>query len=303
MHLIQNNALSETGLLKYFQFNQYDLISGLLHDAAGKYATNAPAVNITRSTAPVATGTVFSNPTVSAPGLNSFSVADFDLYLHGGGTYPNGEVVAFHLRSNPDTTPGGKPIVPGYFVVNNFGTNNTFTMPDSLWMGNLRINAATYTPGNFKLYQRPFGAFGNTWGAELDSANTFNFVLNNSSLTYTTNNNITNLSSQLVVVNNNPKNVGVPQTQTQDQWRISELYPNPATEWGRIDIHAPYAQLADAVFTVYDMEGKQLLRLVQVLDKTDNTVMLHFPHWSAGNYMLSIEIGGSVVGVRKFVME
>jgi hypothetical protein len=31
--------------------------------------------------------------------------------------------------------------------------------------------------------------------------------------------------------------------------------------------------------------------------------MLHFPHWNAGNYMLSIEIGGSVVGVRKFVME
>ena len=303
MHLIQNNPLSETGLLKYFQFNQYDITSGLLHDAAGEYATNVPAVNITRSTAPVATGTVFSNPSVSVAGLNSFPAADFGLYLHGGSTYPNGEVVAFHLRSNPDTTPGGKRIVPGYFVINNFGTDTTFTMPDSILMSNLRIDAPTYTPGNFKLYQRPFGAFGNTWSSELDSASTFSFAINHSSLTYTTNNNITNLSSQLVVVNNNPKNVGVPQPQNQDQWRISELYPNPANEWSRIEIHAPNVQVAEVVFTVYDMDGKQLLRLSQELNKTDNTVMLHFPHWSSGNYLLSVEIGGEVVGVRKFVME
>ena len=176
-------------------------------------------------------------------------------------------------------------------------------MPDSILMSNLRIDAPSYSPGNFRLYQRPFGAFSNTWGPELDSASTFSFAINHSSLTYTASNNITNFSSQLVVVNNNPKNVGVPQTQNQDQWHISELYPNPAAEWSRIDIHAPNAQVAEAVFTVYDIDGKQLLRLQQELNKTDNTVMLHFLHWSAGNYLLSVEIGGNVVGVRKFVME
>ncbi len=302
MHLIQSNAPAEPGLIKYFQFNQYDITSGLLHDAFGQYATNVPAVNIARSTAPVATGTVFSNPTVNSSGLNSFPAADVNLNLASGGTYPNGEVVAFHLRSNPDTTPGGKRIVPGYFVINNFGTNNTITLPDSILMSNLRIDAPTYAPGNFKLYQRPFGAFGNTWGSEIDSASTFNFAINHSSLTWK-NSNVTNLSSQLVVVNNNPKNVGVPQAQNQDHRQISELYPNPAGEWSRIDIHSSNAQIADAVFTVYDMDGKQLLKVSQELNKTDNTVMLHFPHWAAGNYVLSVEIGGNVVGVRKFVME
>ena len=305
MHLIQNPAAAESGLLRYFQFNQYDLTTGLLHDAFGSSATEVPATYIVPSTAPIATGTVYSNRAVVSAGLNSFPAANVDLYLPQSGTYPDSEVVAFHLWSNPDTKPAGTSIVPGYFVINNYGANATFSQPDSITFSHLMIGRSTYPADNFKLFKRSYGSFGATWGSALDSATGFHYATAGSSLTYGGHTGITGLFSQLAIMSTDTL-AQVPTGITTagiSRWHISELYPNPAAEWSKINITAPDASMYDAVLTISDIRGSQLMKLSQPLDKTDNTIMLHLPKWSAGVYFLTIEIPGQVSAVRKFEID
>ncbi|NDC42317.1 MAG: PKD domain-containing protein, partial [Chitinophagia bacterium] len=219
MHLIQRNASSERGLLKYFQFNQYEVSSGLLHDVMSNYSSYVPAANIIPSTAPVATGSVYRNPAVNSAGLNNFIPADVALYLPAAGTYPNGEVVAFHLLSNPDTKPDSRRIVPGYFVINNYGADTSFTQPDSLVFSGLRIANVRYRTGAFKLFRRAGGAFGPSWGAEVDSADAFRYSATGSKLTYSTANHITSLFCQLVMVNSDTTGLaGVPLMPLAEGW-------------------------------------------------------------------------------------
>ncbi len=197
MHLITDPA-TETGLLKYFQFNQFDTATGTLYDVVTGYNNTVPAVNIVPSTAPVSTGRVFRNPVVNDAGLSSFPGADVDLYLHPGSTYPNGEVVAFHLFSNPDVKADAAPAVNGYYIINNYGANAAFTVPDSIVLGGLNITTPTYLPSDFRLFKRPTGAFGNSWTG-LDSASVFKYVSIGSSLTYPSGSNIMGFNSQYMI--------------------------------------------------------------------------------------------------------
>ncbi len=197
MHLITDPS-TETGLLKYFQFNQFDTSTGTLFDVVTGFNASVPAANIVASTAPVSTGRVFRNPSVAASGLNSFPAANVNLYLHPGSTYPNGEVVAFHLFSNPDVKADASPAVNGYFILNNYGTNATFTVPDSVVFSGLSISNPAYLPSDFRLFKRASGAFGNTW-IGLDSASVYKYTATGSSLTYPSGSNITGFNSQYLV--------------------------------------------------------------------------------------------------------
>ena len=309
MHLIQNPASAETGLIKYFQFNQYDINTSLLHDAFGSSATDVPATYIVPSTAPVSTGTVYSNHNVSGAGLNSFPAANVKMYLPAGGTYPDSEVVAFHLWSNPDTKPAGTSIVPGYFVINNYGTNTSFSQPDSIVFGDLMIDSAAFPLGNFKLFKRSYGAFGATWGNALDSSSHFGYATAGSSVSYGANNGITSLFSQLAIMSTDtlihpPADTTAGVTSlSAGKWQISELYPNPASEWSKINIIAPDASAFDAILTITDIRGTQLMKMSQPLNKTDNTIMLHIPRWSEGVYFLTVDVPGHISAVRKFEIE
>ena len=49
MHLIPNPA-TETGLIKYYQFNQYDPLGGTLYDVVSNFGAPLPASNIVTST-------------------------------------------------------------------------------------------------------------------------------------------------------------------------------------------------------------------------------------------------------------
>ncbi|MNS44873.1 hypothetical protein D3C72_773260 [compost metagenome] len=205
MHLIQNPGLSETGLLKYIQFNQYIPNTGTVYDVATGFNCTIPnASYIVNSTAPVATGVVKKLTAVNAGGQYSFTGTGIDMFLKSSpATYPNGDMYGFRLYSYPDQLPGGLPIVQdrNYFVINNYGTNSNITAPDSIRFSNLIMNGSTpYAPGDFKLFKRPSGAFGNTWGTELDSADTY--VYNNSgAITFGAGNNVTSFS-QFTIVDN-----------------------------------------------------------------------------------------------------
>jgi photosystem II stability/assembly factor-like uncharacterized protein len=81
MHLIPNVPDSEKGLLKYFQFNKYDIVSETVYDVIGGFRSDIPADQIVISTAPVSTGASYRNPLVNSPGRHAFPNADLELFL------------------------------------------------------------------------------------------------------------------------------------------------------------------------------------------------------------------------------
>ncbi len=303
MHLI-TDPFSETGLLKYFQFNQYDALSGYLYDVKANFNTFVPAANIVTSTAPVATGRVFRNPAVNSGGLNSLAPADVKLHLPVAGTYPDGEVVAFHLFSNPDTKPDTRPLVKGYFIINNYGTNASFTQPDSMILSGLKITYPGYRPGDFRLFSRATGDFGNTWGPQLDSAVTFVYSPVNSSLTWSSGTHITSFNSQFVIVNNDTAyhNNSV-KNQAADLWKVSDIYPNPCKDWCKIDIYAPVAVAGPVYCSLTDITGRELLRVTEQLKMGNNTILIAVPALSAGTYIINIQLPGGGTETRKLEVE
>ncbi len=305
MHLI-TDPFTETGLIKYYQFNQYDLQSGNVYDVRDNFSTPVPAANIVTSTAPVSTGRVYRNTAVSAAGLNSFPAADVNAYLPTGGTYPDGEVVAFHLLSNPDTRPDYRPNVKGYFIVNNYGNNATFTQPDSISLGRLNISSSVYRPGSFRLFRRNTGDFGNTWSPELDSAARFSYLPSNSKLTFTANNRITRFNSQYIIVNNDTTTHSVINSVNEplaERWSVSDLYPNPAKEWFRVNLHMPGTQPATVSFTITDIAGVTVTTLAQQLTGKDNTIMIPLPELAPGIYLVTIAPPTGPAEVRKLIID
>lgn len=302
MHLI-SDPFAETGLIKYFQFNQYDITSGSLYDVKANFNSFVPSANIVPSTAPVSTGRVVRNPAVNSAGLNAFPAADIDMHLAAGGTYPDGEVVAFHLLSPPDTRPDVRPAVPGYFVVNNYGNNSLFTAPDSVVFSRLNIAFPDYTPGAFKLFRRATGDFGNTWSAELDSAATLLYASAYSKLTWKNGNYDTVFNKQYIIINSDTTNYGSVQVgQPGKSWSVSSLYPNPCKDWTRIDITAPGTPSGPAVFTINDIAGAQVSKVEERLRKGANTIMLQLPSLPAGTYIVTIEIPGQKSQTRKLTV-
>ncbi|WP_143773964.1 LamG-like jellyroll fold domain-containing protein, partial [Niastella vici] len=188
MHLIQSNAPAETGLLKYFQFNQYNSAAGTVPDLMSDFKAIIPgSAFITASTAPVASGSVFRKPDVSTGGQHSFPGTGIDLFLKNGATYPNGEVVAFKLNSPPDTKPDGLSLAPrsNYFIINNYGSNKAFTAPDSIRFSSGNIDAA-HGIADFNLYSRASGAWGDTWASQISRSTGFKSVSGNSTITFGT---------------------------------------------------------------------------------------------------------------------
>ncbi len=304
MHLITDPA-TEAGLIKYYQFNQYDLANGSLYDVKGNFNTFVPSANIVTSTAPVSSGRVFRNPSVTGGGLNTFGPAGVDLHLPAIGTYPDGEVVAFHLFSGPDTKPDTRATVPGYFILNNYGSNAIFTQPDSFILKNLPVSYTGFTAGDFRLFKRATGDFGNTWSAELDSAEGYSYMPGNSNLSWHAGSYLTSLNSQLIIVKNDSTYVsgaGV-ENLLSEQWSISEIYPNPSREWCRLSIHAPMAAVAEAHITLTDVNGREILKIAEGLSKQDNMILMRLPALPAGTYLVNVEVPGKISQVRKLLVE
>ncbi len=302
MHLIQNEPQLEKGLVKYFQFNKYDPISETVYDALSGDKSDIPTANIVASTAPIGTGTFSRKTNVNSAGIHSFEDADIDLYLPVDGIYPDGEVVAFHLQNNPDQSPDNKLILPGYFIVNNYGKNLLFTQPDSVKFRNLNVNVPYYNAGNFKLYNRRSGDFAKTWSNELDSANTFLYEINNSSLTWT---NCTNFKrfGQFVIVNQNeiPTSVNQDYNLNSNDFEVSEMFPNPTKEFCTFSIKSTKNQHLG--ISISDISGNTVYKVTEEINIGKNTILLNLPKLSTGMYFVNIKLVNEVSIIRKLIVE
>lgn len=166
MYLTKTTA-TETGLVGYYQFNQYDSTTDTLFDAMGNgTASRVAAANITLSTAPVASGTSFRIANVTAPGAYSFTGTGLALQFPGP-IMPNGEMVVSRLNSQPDSVPAGYTIINGqYWIIRNWGANASFTPLTTMQFDNLHIPAEdTAWHHGPKLFKRASNEYLDNWAA------------------------------------------------------------------------------------------------------------------------------------------
>jgi hypothetical protein len=180
----------EPNLVGYYQFNNDPVTLGTLEydrKAANNLVFNGAATR-ELSTAPVGGGT-FSRLSVSTSGVKTFTDSDCEIDFSGG-TLPSGDVVVSKLNIAPNVNPTtGTPLSNKYWIINNFGTNATFSPLTSIKFSNLGTDA-TGSASNFKLYKRVFNSDA-TWGTSQDVADALT-TANNNTLTFSTNNNIAN---------------------------------------------------------------------------------------------------------------
>ncbi|MFM2268398.1 MAG: hypothetical protein RL757_1839 [Bacteroidota bacterium] len=166
-HLTKEDlTTTDVDLIGYWQFN--DLVAGSVLDKANvKHGTLVSGATLSASTAPVGGG-VSESLTVNSGGVKNFIDTDCQLEFPASGIYPNGDVVVTKLNVAPNQTQSnGTSLGNKYWIVNNYGTNTTFSPLTSIKFNNL-TGFATGVPTNFKLYRRSANAEGATWGATID---------------------------------------------------------------------------------------------------------------------------------------
>ncbi len=194
-------TIATPNLITYLQFNE---ASGDVFDRAGggNHCELSAMATRTTSSAPVGGG-VSQTLDCSSGGVKSFALAYLTIEFPASGTYPNGDLVVSRLDLNPDVLPSTDPAYsPSYWVVNNYGSNNTFSELTSIVFENIGEVPAGSNPGHYHLYKRGSNNDGDTWGASIDDADGVG-VGATGSATFSTGNSITSFS-QLLVGNDNP---------------------------------------------------------------------------------------------------
>jgi photosystem II stability/assembly factor-like uncharacterized protein len=128
-HLTVRDPSLENGLAGYLQFNN---VGGYILDEKRNSqvgSRNYNSSNYALSTAPVASGTC-EKAVITATGVYDYAAPQVSLSFPAGTVTPNGDVWVTSLNTLPftiDTT-----ILypqPKYYIINNYGSNTTFTAP------------------------------------------------------------------------------------------------------------------------------------------------------------------------------
>ncbi|MBK7850721.1 MAG: T9SS type A sorting domain-containing protein [Bacteroidetes bacterium] len=286
MHLIQSDPLNESGLVKYIQFDQLDPATACVYDVVNGIPVSTVQNTIVTSTAPVGTGTVSRNPMVNTQGLHDFPAADLKLYLPASGTYPDGELVAFHLRSNPDALPDTRPSVPGYFILNNYGNNQTYTSPDSIVFSGLKNLSAANEANEFLMFNRNSFDFGSSWLSSSPAADRFHYFNNQNSELSWLSSSLFVSGGQYVIIQDTSLFTTIEKPQSSPTMELS-VYPNPVRTTLRLDVQSSVTEHAN--ISLFDTKGSCVLNLVQKLNAGKNTIMIPVQNLPMGVYEVVIK--------------
>jgi hypothetical protein len=186
------SPLSDPDLLHYYQFNEST--SGLSYDKVGIIHAETPSVRVS-SRGPIGDGST-EILDVSSAGVYNYNNEGVILDFMSG-IYPDGEVSVSKIIGQPDENPNDWPVSDAYWVIHNYGDNTTFTGLNSIEFKNIGTATSPYSAGNLNLYKRQSDEDGNVWIFQ----DTGDVIDNNTqSVTFSTNNNITQFS-QFVVSN------------------------------------------------------------------------------------------------------
>jgi PKD repeat protein len=132
MHLLKVPA-NDTSLIAYYQFNEPD---GIIIDRVGtRHASLHNGASRVASTGPFAGGSSTSYRTaINSTGTTSFPGTGFSISYPTAAVVPMGEVVVSRLNLQPDQLPALNIGSRSYWVIDNYGANPIFSLPDTLWL-------------------------------------------------------------------------------------------------------------------------------------------------------------------------
>lgn len=197
-HLTKEDTINDSNFIAYYQFNEsfpnepiFDKTnvnnSAFLMNGADRINSNAPVG-----------GGLSQRLIINSSGIYDYNTVGLKLGYSSGSTFPNGDVVVSRLNVPPDEeVPNLLPMYRDYYwIINNYGTNSSFTEPDSLWLSDLNF-VYDSPPAYYGLHSRSDNDFGETWSYNIDPKEVINGV--NSSMLFTGNNGLTE-SMQLYIV-------------------------------------------------------------------------------------------------------
>ncbi len=268
-HLIKTD-ITDPNLVAYYQFNNN--VKGKVYD---KHGTNdlrlSGSATLIPSDVPIGPGTS-SILTINSGGVADFSSAGCQMTF-GTGTYPGGELVVSKINMNPSALPTTNIIDESYWIINNYGTNTNFDALSDITFLNV-TNIGSATASNVELFKRESNeGNSNTWGIGIETALTINST--NESVMFNNTSGALNSFSQFYI--GSTANLSTTDV-IQEQFKI---YPNPIRENEDLYFHNLTEQ---AQFTLFDMTGKQILKIT-----VDEQKKVNLSSLSKGLYLYSVE--------------
>lgn len=179
------------GLVAYYQFNE---TGGNISPNKTNHTNNATyngksINNHISSDVPIFHGES-QKINVTSAGLKDFNTTGLSMVFDNG-TYPNGDVWVSRGYINPDVSPDALPKCNSYYVINNYGSNKTFTPLSSMSFTDIQCPGTT--TNLYDLYKRESNDFGNKWG-KVGSGSSLTGSGKNASLTFSTGLNVSSFS-------------------------------------------------------------------------------------------------------------
>ncbi len=267
-HLTKDDV-SDPDLIAYYQFN-HEQSESIFDKKGSNDLSKTGAVTLVDSDAPVGPGTS-TLLEVTSGGSSLFGNSNISINFPSSGTYPDGKVVVSEINIDPSVVPATNSLTNSYWVINNYGLNENFSIIDNLLFTSID-NSEGISASDILLYQRDAnnGATDN-WtmlGNALQATST--------ELTFDTSISVSSFDTQLYL--------GTDQVLNTSMQEIEEkfvLFPNAVQEG------VLYYKGLDskALFVLYDGSGKELQRIT--IAPNENTIQIG--SLAFGIYFYSIE--------------
>ena len=162
MHLTKTPAV-ESSLVLYYQFNELSTTNTVYDKTANYLHGQVFNCNRLTSTGPFGGGS-FSRLTVAAAGTYNFTGTDVSMTFPSAASYPNGDLVVSRINLSPDQLPQSTYLnARSYWIVNNYGTNNSFTALSAISFSKIGTVPISTVGGNMNLYKPSSYLDGATW--------------------------------------------------------------------------------------------------------------------------------------------
>ena len=279
MHLTKDPS-ERPDLLVYYQFNE---ASGLVLDKVGVRHGSlvGPTIKRERSTAPVGKGISQRMQVLSGKKRFNFEETGLVLEFPPAGTYPNGEVVVTRLSVSPDTLPVSENNdLSDYWILENYGTNPSFTVPTNIWFEKLGDMPADIPASACKLWSRGPIDHGPLW-QNIDLADEFKEG-KNAYLAFTSNNQL-KTSGQYWLELPGLLETRYEERSTQHLTKQPDfrVFPNPIAASGTLQLISDLGQTI--TFRLFDEKGQQI-RMVRFTENARLPLL-----GPAGNYAYRME--------------
>lgn len=155
-HLTKEDTINDPTFVAYYQFNEVNPNKTFDRSGNGNHGQVHSDATRKTSTAPVGGG-VSQQLQINSGGVYDFAQTGMEMTFPITGVYPDGNVVVSRIHLAPDTIPNTADTLNYYWIVNNYGVNNTFDVMDTLkikpLLGSPSISSVV-NPSNTKLYKR-----------------------------------------------------------------------------------------------------------------------------------------------------